>query len=46
MEGCEKRDCPYCKTIDEDRVEYCCFYGCTCWSVRKCWYLEYVTKEH
>lgn len=45
MSGCEERDCLYCVTLDEDRVEFCAFYDCACWNVRKCQYWEQQLKS-
>lgn len=36
MEGCEKRECKYCVTVDEDRIEYCIFYDMPCYAVERC----------
>lgn len=45
MDNCEEKDCPYCVTHDEDRTEFCGFYDCSCWYVRKCKYYEEQLKE-
>lgn len=45
MNNCEEKDCPYCVTHDEDRTEFCAFYDCSCWYVRKCKYYEEQLKE-
>lgn len=46
MTGCEEIECYYCVTHDEDRVEFCAFYDCACWYVRKCKYFEEQLKEN